>query len=617
MAIKYGKGIRGFLGRIPTSNYQYTPMPFNEMLAMGQLADRRANQNLQQEAQVNRLFSQPLLQKDRERADELYNNFNTELTEVLSESGGNLSNSKVSRYLTQKRYDLLNDPVVLNGADAIKRHRAYETKIMSQVGDRSLRPLYINKSLDRYNNSATGALYSPYLDYSTMSENTFDSNLYSVASKLKADKTTKLFEEDGSQQLVSTEILSPEEIFGSLVSYMNENSNMQRYAKDKAEVLGLGYEDFLKGKFQNISNDLSVENIKEGKLTESTQGSIADTPYVHLGNAFPVSVDETLGFTGETKVQNYVKALNTNKENLQPAEYAIKRSTINAAMEEVGLNDEDLKTIENGSSYEDNRPFVEVPSGFGTFRRVRQGMPTKKEETAHGRFEKGIEKLLENATIIPQIVQFTDKSIKPPQKRAIEALNNSLEYIPSLVVTQTMNKEKKWEAAGEQKDYNFNNLKIEGISNRPYFDPTLGPIVKVRGKLNSGTKEQQIFEGDLPVSALESVNRDLGAIYDSPTMRDASRLMIKGTSVTGKTFEAATQYLREQEKFKDETYIQDPNNVFSIVLKKNGKYSVVLTDKATTKVIPGQAGEYTREYTTLTEAAAYIDSLVIESLNER
>ena len=73
MAIKYDKGIRGFLGRVPAINYQYTPMPFNEMLAMGQLADRKAQQNLQLQSGINQLYNQPLLDKDREVYDSKFN----------------------------------------------------------------------------------------------------------------------------------------------------------------------------------------------------------------------------------------------------------------------------------------------------------------------------------------------------------------------------------------------------------------------------------------------------------------------------------------------------------------------------------------------------------------
>ena len=36
--IDYGKGIRGFLGRMPDIDYQYTPIPFQEMLALGKMS---------------------------------------------------------------------------------------------------------------------------------------------------------------------------------------------------------------------------------------------------------------------------------------------------------------------------------------------------------------------------------------------------------------------------------------------------------------------------------------------------------------------------------------------------------------------------------------------------
>jgi hypothetical protein len=53
--IDYGKGIRGFLGRMPDIDYQYTPIPFQEMLALGNMSmqkdmlDQRSAQGKQQE----------------------------------------------------------------------------------------------------------------------------------------------------------------------------------------------------------------------------------------------------------------------------------------------------------------------------------------------------------------------------------------------------------------------------------------------------------------------------------------------------------------------------------------------------------------------------------------
>ena len=70
MAIDFGKGIRGFLGRVPTINYQYTPIPFREMLAAGQLATQQENNNLKLMGQVNQLYNKPLLPRDREIFDE-------------------------------------------------------------------------------------------------------------------------------------------------------------------------------------------------------------------------------------------------------------------------------------------------------------------------------------------------------------------------------------------------------------------------------------------------------------------------------------------------------------------------------------------------------------------
>ena len=54
--IKYGKGIGGFLGSMPTIDYQYTPMPFNEMLSMAQMGFKMREANNETTGEINKLY---------------------------------------------------------------------------------------------------------------------------------------------------------------------------------------------------------------------------------------------------------------------------------------------------------------------------------------------------------------------------------------------------------------------------------------------------------------------------------------------------------------------------------------------------------------------------------
>ena len=200
--IDYGKGIRGFLSQVPDIDYQYTPMPFKEMLSMAQLASQKEATNMKLMGEVNKLYNQPMLAKDKAIFDEKAEAFNKQVAALVNQTGGNLSHRNMSRTLMQNYYDIVNDRDYVNAINSYDAHQKFQTKVQSAVKDPDLRPYYLNQSLNAYNQSEPGSVYTPYLQFSSMSESEFDSNLNSVADDLKARKIQELRQDGNLQQTV-------------------------------------------------------------------------------------------------------------------------------------------------------------------------------------------------------------------------------------------------------------------------------------------------------------------------------------------------------------------------------------------------------------------------------
>ena len=267
MAIKYDKGIRGFLGRVPAINYQYTPMPFREMLAMGQLADRKAQQNLQLQSSINQLYNQPLLDKDKEVYDAKFDIFRENVAGMVNESGGNLSSGNMTRELTKTYYDIINDRGYINAVNAFKQHQKLQTKIMNSV-EPDLRGLYLKRSLDAYEAQPQGSLYNPDMSFSTMTETQFDSSLSTVANQMKARRVKELQQQGDYQYTVETVQLDPEDVAKALANHVTANSNLQTYVRDKAEALGIDPVTFLNDKILNVANRRLQDDFLMSRLTK-------------------------------------------------------------------------------------------------------------------------------------------------------------------------------------------------------------------------------------------------------------------------------------------------------------------------------------------------------------
>ena len=108
MAINYGKGLRGALGRMKAVESQYVGLPYKEML-QGNLM-RQAAYDKGEEAldNLSTLYNQNLLDQDAQVIQDKEDQFNTELGEKMESVGGDLG--KLTGFLSGKLRGISNDP---------------------------------------------------------------------------------------------------------------------------------------------------------------------------------------------------------------------------------------------------------------------------------------------------------------------------------------------------------------------------------------------------------------------------------------------------------------------------------------------------------------------------
>ena len=605
MAIDFGKGIRGFLGRVPTINYQYTPIPFREMLLAGQLADRAQQRNTLLKDDVNKLYRQNLLPKARNVYDQKFDAFNQRVGDYITQNGSNLSG--LSGILNEEAFNIQNDRTLLTETNNYKTREDYINTLQQKVTDPDLRPYYLNVSDAQYGQTELGTDYIPMLDYSRLDEKKLMDELYTVAGKLKSETFIDRIDDQGTQTIQTTKTgVSADDIRSTLYNHINESKSLTRYIRDKAAALGVTGQEYIDGKVNNIAAQLEQRgDIALGKTTaDPLAGSSSDNRYTFTGSIFNVDTENILG-TG--KAQNIIQNFENSKVNMDLAERVSKASMIDNITRNAGLSKKDLETIEKNSvetlvnsKVPENISMLTAGEGFKPITGLRREVT---KETPHYKFEKAAEEYFKNATIIPQYALFADKTTTPKQKAAINALNATENY-QSLLNIDQVKSGNKWEDASNKTFDNVQDMNIDAISTRPYYDTATGQtFTKVMGSFKDG-KDTKIFEGTLPTTSVLGVNSGLNAIHGTPAMIEASRLMFKGQTVSGKTFENYTKQLAEKDPNLADVL---SNNVLGARMNEDGTHSIVIVNKTNGNLVAPLTDEQLTNVKTLTELIRNLD----------
>ena len=678
MAVEFGKGIRGFLGRIPTVDYQYTPTPFREMLAMGQLAGQKEATNMKLMGEVNKLYNQPMLPKDQAVFDAKADNYNRQIGELINQSGGSLSNRNISNTLTQSYYDIVNDRDYANAINAYKEHEKLQLKIQNNVNDPDLRTSYINQSYANYENSPVGAPYNTLMEFSTMSELDFDKTLDGIATDLKATKIQKLQQENGMQATVKTVELDPQDIYDTLVANFEANNNLIRYAADKTTALGVDPQEWLKTKFENTANKFRQNDLAISKTTEIA-GFENSIPKMDLEGAIvPSRIEDALG--------NYEDAGNTLLTLPLSKGYkdaASIRSIYNVVAEQAGISEEELNSLQEGETTTIRDEMVrlqnliqETEDGFVLNAEIdprflnpssgRQNFSINIEAETLEEAQKSVQNAMLDQEKLqrskdagvsnPFAIGASVKSYLDPQLRAeipqeelvSTRLNAAVQdYIENTAGTRGVNysdyagKGGKVgdvmegigiNLIGQQKDLfipteetmDLTGFAPTAISNRMYYDyNTQQPILYVTGQ----NENKEEITGTIPARALMGANRELETInkaqkafYDTQTAMDLSRLQYPGQVVLAEPLKGKKglinfdTFAKEFTEKEFEGEITSDNFTVGVQVI-NGKYFTRFYDAKTEKPVGPPFGN-TEGFASMNDVARYMDNYLLD-LNKK
>lgn len=678
MAVEFGKGIRGFLGRIPTVDYQYTPTPFREMLAMGQLAGQKEATNMKLMGEVNKLYNQPMLPKDQAVFDAKADNYNRQIGELINQSGGSLSNRNISNTLTQSYYDIVNDRDYANAINSYKEHEKLQLKIQNNVNDPDLRTSYINQSYANYENSPVGAPYNTLMEFSTMSELDFDKTLDGIATDLKATKIQKLQQENGMQATVKTVELDPQDIYDTLVANFEANNNLIRYAADKTTALGVDPQEWLKTKFENTANKFRQNDLAISKTTEIA-GFENSIPKMDLEGAIvPSRIEDALG--------NYEDAGNTLLTLPLSKGYkdaASIRSIYNIVAEQAGISEEELNSLQEGETTTIRDEMVRVQNliqetedGFVLNAEIdprflnpssgRQNFSINIEAETLEEAQKSVQNAMLDQEKLqrskdagvsnPFAIGASVKSYLDPQLRAeipqeelvSTRLNAAVQdYIENTAGTRGVNysdyagKGGKVgdvmegigiNLIGQQKDLfipteetmNLTGFAPTAISNRMYYDyNTQQPILYVTGQ----NEDKEEITGTIPARALMGANRELETInkaqkafYDTQTAMDLSRLQYPGQAVLAEPLKGKQglinfdTFAKEFTEKEFEGEITSDNFTVGVQFI-NGKYFTRFYDAKTEKPVGPPFGN-TEGFASMNDVARYMDNYLLD-LNKK
>jgi hypothetical protein len=180
MAINYGKGLRGALGRMKAVESQYVGLPYKEML-QGNLM-RQAAYDKGEEAlnNLSTLYNQNLLDQDAQVIQAKEDQFNTELGEKMESVGGDLG--KLTGFLSGKLRGISNDPTYTQAIQNKKDAATYFSNVDKAKIDPEMKSYLKNKSMSGYSGADKGGFAgTPFME---ITKADFSKDLQRVAKQL-------------------------------------------------------------------------------------------------------------------------------------------------------------------------------------------------------------------------------------------------------------------------------------------------------------------------------------------------------------------------------------------------------------------------------------------------
>lgn len=302
MAIKYGKGLRGALGRMRDVEQQYVGLPYKEMMAGNLMRQAAYDKGQETIDTIDSLYNQPVLQKDRDILDQKESGFNTKLSEKMESVGGDIG--KLSGFLTSQLRQTATDPTYSRAIQNKKDFDEYYTQVMDANIDQPMKNFYINKALNNYQGADQGMFRGQPFSEVTAQDIQKDlaaqaKNLYSTAPKQEREIDVLVEEATGKsytnpevieqylanpiegysikkQQVTQTQ-RTPKEIQESLFGYATNayGSSIQ----DMAEAMGIDPNVYMQSIVNPLAKTFFRNDISMGQMYDvasSSSGSGTD-----------------------------------------------------------------------------------------------------------------------------------------------------------------------------------------------------------------------------------------------------------------------------------------------------------------------------------------------------
>ena len=518
------RGLRARLGTLPFVDYQYTPMPFNEMLRTGLFAQNRKERAEDTLFEINKLYASPILPQNKEQFNLKKEAFESELAERLSDANGNIIS--LGSFLRDSLRNIATDPEDVQALSNVKRKTDY-VKSLSDLSPH-LQTYYINKADAEYEKNEGKGLY-PIFPVTNLKETEFNKILDDAAKNTPLEKSSIINITGGQQQDIDIEQKPYNKVYNNVANALLNNTDAIEFARVNAEALGIDFDTYLNNRVRAAAEQRSFRNEMPGKFTPFTGGSenfLINMPPSTLDPEGQKRFSFRQGFAsifggGKNFIdveRKIIDDMSKRKEEgiLNDNQYAMEQSMYNAILRESGIKPEQYDILKKGKENFINKIFSANTKDRGFKWKVFQNGLNKK-------FNDAAERLF-GAISNPQAILIIDN------KKEKAALEEELFQNPEKI---TIDDGKNAESiTGTDK------FEITTISNRMYTN--IGentPYFLVSGKYGK-TGDEKPFTGRIPADIAERYINDIQpGVQTGPIAKDLSSLRFEGQMAITPYFE--------------------------------------------------------------------------------
>ena len=187
MAIKYGKGLRGALGKMQDIEQQYVGLPYKEMLTGNLMRQAAYDKSQESIDSIDNLYDAQVLSQDKAILNSQEESFDSELQEQMESVGGDLG--KLTGFLSSKLRTTTKNPTYRNALQSKAQYDKYYEDVMNSNLDPQVKQYKIRQSQANYMGADKGVFQGA--SYVDMNQIDFDKRMRKIAKEVPKTKTTR------------------------------------------------------------------------------------------------------------------------------------------------------------------------------------------------------------------------------------------------------------------------------------------------------------------------------------------------------------------------------------------------------------------------------------------